>query len=103
MNSSVISLPFWALVQVSHQESPPENVPCDSPESAVVFTTTGGVVAFMSGRKSGEWRVRLVADNNQLLVLLADLHSQDSPGVCVDPCPDGSSGTHYTLAEFGER
>jgi hypothetical protein len=66
----------------------------------MIFTTTSGLVEFMHKRLAGEWQVRLVSDHDSLVLLLADLLDQGAPGICLDPTPNGSAGTFFTLVAF---
>ena len=95
-----LHLPLWALIHAENQQSQTEHEPCNVPSSALVFSTSGKMIAFMQSRIAGEWRVRRIADPQQLLLLLADLHSNSAPGVCFDSELDGSGGTFYLLTEF---
>jgi hypothetical protein len=100
MHSRKLQLPLWALIDVVHQQAPPDHDPCNAPSSALIFSTSGKLVGFMQHRRGGEWRVRIVADLQELLLLMSDLHSKGAPGVCFDSEPDGTGGTFYRLAEF---
>ena len=65
-----------------------------------VFTKTEGIAALLNAGAAGQWRIDLVPGRRELLAVIADLHEQEQPFVCLNPEPDGSGGEPVTLAEL---
>jgi hypothetical protein len=101
MTAPKLSLPVWALVKTTREESPPEHQPCESDDVAMVFSTTERAIDFLKLRVSGEWKVRLISYKDDVTRLVAELQDEKI-GLCLDPEPDGSGGTLYTLEEFAD-
>ena len=87
-----IKLPFWLVTERKHILNPPLIIPCEDPNAPHAFTTAEKLTAFLNAREGGRWDVNLVADNEGLLVAIADVHQHGVVNICFDPEPDGSGG-----------
>src|SRR6476619_1738479 len=87
-----IELPFWLVTERKHILNPPQAIPCEDPKAPHAFTSAERLTAFLNARGGGRWEVNLVADNEGLLIAIADVHQRGVTNVCFDPEPDGSGG-----------
>jgi hypothetical protein len=91
-----LQLPFWVVTE--RDLSSPE--PCNSQRQPLAFSGTDKLTHFLHTGLSGHWKVNLVANDSELLLLVADLHREQSTGFCLDPKPDGSGGTEIPLPDI---
>ena len=94
-----ICLPLWFVTDRS-EKATPANPPCGDPRATAAFTTTERLVAFLKGSSAGKWKVELVSDHQDLMLVIADLHSEGASAVCVDPHQDGTGGEHVKLGRI---
>ena len=98
-NPSKLPIPFWAVTP-HHLESPPPNEPCDERLHTLAFSEIDIFMQFLVSRDSGEWRIRHIMSDMDLMLLAADLHQQRVRAVCLNPKADGSSGTRIELSDL---
>jgi hypothetical protein len=94
-----LRLPLWFITE-RNVRSIGEHTPCNDPRATHVFTETEGLAALLRAGSSGRWQIDLVADSDELLLVLGDLHHKKVANVCVDPGPDGSGGVLVALADL---
>ena len=86
-----IKLPLW-VVEERKRKVPPVHPPCDLPYAVHVFTAPEKVTGMLQSGQAGLWKIHLIADPKQLVLLVADLHHNGITQVCLDPDPDGTNG-----------
>jgi hypothetical protein len=92
----VIQLPFWVIAH-GRSTATPSTSPREGAGHAIAFSTTQALVAFLERRASGEWTIRSVRSKPDVQSLIADIRRDGGTGLCLDPLPDGSSGTAVTI------
>lgn len=94
-----VKLPIWTVIpRAQHSSTAVE--PCDEPAHALAFTEVGLMSAFFQERRAGDWNLRLIPSNEDLLLLIADLHDRNIKALCLNPLPDGSAGTAVALEDL---
>jgi hypothetical protein len=86
-----LQLPFWIVTEQKHILNPPANIPCEDPLAPHAFTSTEKLTAFMAKRAGGRWDVNLVADEEGLIVTIADLHQQGASRISRNPTAPAAS------------
>lgn len=94
-----VKLPIWAVIP-RKQKFPASVEPCGEPGHALAFTEVGLMSAFLQERRAGDWNLRLIQGNDDLLITIADLHAMGINAICLDPLPDGSEGTAVGLEDL---
>lgn len=96
-----IDLPLWIVhPKGSQAKVPPAAVPCDEPGSTLAFSSTARLTGFLQARHAGNWNVHLVADQHELVDVLADMHLLGAAALCIDTNEDGSGGDRVSIAEI---
>jgi hypothetical protein len=96
--NSPVEFPFWVLIPGVVKEPAPIDE-CGTGDLPLAFSTTEKMMPYMSARKAGDWRVRLVS-HDMLVLLIAELHALGSRGICLDPEPDGAGGIEISLGDL---
>jgi hypothetical protein len=94
-----LQLPFWVVTE-RESTDPPSTEPCKCYRQPLACSMTNKLTHFLHTGLSGHWKVNLVANDSELLLLVADLHREQSTGLCLDPKPDGSGGTSIPLPDI---
>jgi hypothetical protein len=94
-----LRLPLWAVIP-RNAASKHASGAYDSRGQALAFSSTAKLISFMESRAAGQWKVTLVGDSDELVILVADLHCDGATGLCIDPSPGGSGGTDVPLASL---
>lgn len=95
-----VEIPFWLIVSREDVQSPPPHEPCDDPKAAHGFSTSEKLAAFMQSHVRAKWQIDQVADQEGVIVAVAQLYEQGYRDMCVDPEPDGSGGTLVSLKDL---
>jgi hypothetical protein len=95
---SKLPIPLW-VVTPRLVESPPANEPCGEPRHALGYASVEKLMQFLNTRKAGDWRMRRVMHDADLMILVADLHMNNVVLICFEPNLDGSAGTAFPLRD----
>jgi hypothetical protein len=96
---AMLRLPLWFVAERKH-ESSPVHTTCDDPGAMLAFSTTQKLTAFLSERKAGEWKINLVGEREELILVIAIAHNQGLEAICLDPEEDGSGGERVSLNDL---
>ena len=58
------------------------------------------MLEFLDARGSGQWKIALANDYENLVIARAEIHQTDADHICVDPNPDGSGGEAIEMTEL---
>jgi hypothetical protein len=94
-----VKLPIWAVTPHS-ERGPPVTESSGGPRHVLAFSTSEPLVALLGHRWGSEWNLRLIQNDGDLLLLVADLHACGIKGIHLDPNPDGTGGTGVQLDEL---
>jgi hypothetical protein len=86
-----LTAPFWVAI--------PREPASHAREQPFAFSTTDEVSRFFRARIVGLWKLRLIGGRSDVVLLISDLHRDAVTGLCLDPEPDGTGGTHIPLAD----
>jgi hypothetical protein len=69
----------------------------------VGFSTAEAVSRYLGAPRAGLCQVRLVREDMELVMLVADMHRDGAAEICFDPEPDGSGGEMVSLIDLFQR
>jgi hypothetical protein len=95
---TIISYPFWVLIPGLVDEPAP-NPECGYGDLPLAFSAADKMLPYLSARKAGDWRMRLVT-RDTLFLLISELNHGANRGICLDVEPDGSGGTEIPLSDL---
>jgi hypothetical protein len=95
-----VELPFWIIIDRENVLRPPPKEPCDEPKAAHAFTTAEKLAEFMRARGRGKWQIDQIADQEGVIVAVAQLYEQGHHALCIDPESDGSGGLPVSLSDL---
>jgi hypothetical protein len=78
----------------------PNNVSQNVPGTALAFTSSDKLFAFMKANIGGEWKMEMADDREGLIILIADLHRLEVRKIIVNPETDSTNGEEITLADL---
>ncbi len=94
----MLRFPFWlvtpmtAVTQEASKECGPDWMP-------LTFSTAAKMTAYLSGRKDGQWEVRLV-NRYAAGAVIEELSDRGCAEMCHDVERDGSQGSKIALADL---
>jgi hypothetical protein len=89
-----LQLPLWFVTLRNKQQRA-----ADHPVGTFAFTSTDRLIAFLAAGRAGPWKIHTAGDSQELILVVADLHSSGVSAVCVNPELNGEGGRHANLAE----
>jgi hypothetical protein len=99
-------LPIWFVVK-ERTANGVRSIPCNDSGEALGFTKTENLIAFLSGECRQELEIDLASAPEELVMLVADLHTQGATQLCLDPERDGNGGRKVValsdVLAFAER
>lgn len=97
----MLKLPLW-IVTEHIRPSEPEHSPTGKPGSALAFSSSGKLFQFLSANLGGEWKMSMASDRDGLVILIADLHRDETKTLVLDPEKDGTKGEQVSIAQLME-
>ena len=95
----MVKLPLWTVSEhIQTGEADP--IPCNGPGTAVGFSSSAKLFAFLKAHMDGEWKMAMAADRDGLIILIADLHRANVETICLDPELDGTGGQQVPLTDL---
>src|ERR1043165_8404851 len=94
----MLRFPFW-LVTPMTAVNPEAVKECGSPWVPLTFSTAAKMTAYLSGRKDGQWEVRLV-NRYAAAEVIEELTGRGCAEMCHDVERDGSKGSQIAIAEL---
>ena len=94
----MLQFPFWLVVPAPGKPASPGEQ-CRNGWLPLAFSSVGKMAAFLSVRKDGQWKVRLV-NRYSVESLFRDLEEYCCGAVCHDPNEDGKGGTLVSMADI---
>ncbi len=92
-------LPIW-IVRRRKDNAPHPKKPNGSRAHRIAFESAEFTARFTHARKNEPWEVHCVANDQDLLFLVKDLHNEGLLGLRFNPDLDGKCGTEYSLRDL---